>query len=162
MVGEISDGSENKCICKQCGKTGKSISLMREHIEANHVAGFVHYCDICGHAAKTRDAVRKHKRKNHKPSEESLDLSATDPVKPEQVDERVKSLTSYKSVKERMCKVCGKEGQSTSIVRHIERNHIATAVPNLCQNCRKLFGTREALRRHKANSQCIVNRLGRD
>ena len=163
MIGEVSDGSDNKCICKQCGKRGKSKGLMREHVEASHIAGFVHFCDICGDAAKTRDAVRKHKRKTHEPSqEESLDLSVTDPVKPEQVDDRVRSLIAYKSVKERKCKVCGKEGQSTSIVRHIERNHIATAVPNLCENCRKLFGTREALRRHKANSQCIVNRLGRE
>ena len=50
---------------------------------------------------KSKETVRKHKRKNHEPSQESLDLSATDPVKPEQVDDRVKSLTSYKSVKER-------------------------------------------------------------
>ena len=161
MIGEVADGSD-KCICKQCGKTGKSKGLMREHVEASHIAGFLHFCDICGDAGKTRDAVKKHKRKNHKSSQESLDLSETGNVKAEQVDDAVKSMTLYKSVRERICKVCGKEGQSTSIMRHIERNHIVTAIPNLCENCRKLFGTREALKRHKSNSQCIVNRLGRD
>ena len=158
MIGEVTDGSD-QYICKRCGKIGKNIALMKEHVEASHIAGFVHFCDVCGDAAKTRDAVKKHKIKNHKPSQESLDI---DTVEPEEVDDRVKSMTSYKSVKERICKVCGKEGQSTSIMRHIERNHIVTAKPNLCENCRKLFGTREALKRHKSNSQCIVNRLGRD
>ena len=162
IIGKVANDSD-KCICKQCGKTGKSMSLMREHVEECHITGFVHFCDICGDAAKTRDAVKKHKTKKHKPSQESLDLSATGHhVKPEQVDDTVKSMTLYKNVRERICKVCGKQGQSTSIMRHIERNHIVTAIPNLCENCRKLFGTREALKRHKSNSQCIVNRLGRD
>ena len=162
MIGEFSDGSAKR-ICKQCGKTGESYSDMREHVETIHIAGFVHFCDICGDAAKTREDVKKHKKNNHKkPSQESLVLSTTDMVKAEEMDDRVRSLMEWASVRERVCKVCGKQGQSTSIMRHVERNHIVTEIPNLCENCRKLFGTREALKRHKAKSQCTANRLGRD
>ena len=116
IIGEFSDGSAKR-ICKQCGKTSESYSDMREHVETSHIAGFVHFCDICGDAAKTREDVKKHKKNNHKKlSQESLVLSTTDLVKADEMDDRVRSLMEWASVRERICKVCGKQGQATSII----------------------------------------------
>ena len=50
-------------------------------------------------------------------------------------------------VKAYVCKVCGKEGYSSSIKDHIERNHVeGINVP--CNQCEKSFRSRHALRLH--------------
>ena len=47
-----------------------------------------------------------------------------------------------------ICKVCGKEGGSSSIKYHIERSHLeGLVVP--CDQCEKSYTTRIDLRRHK-------------
>jgi len=46
--------------CKVCGKEGK-LSRIRDHIEANHITGISHTCNICGKSSSTRDALRRHK-----------------------------------------------------------------------------------------------------
>ena len=151
-----------KYTCKECGKTSIYPKHMRDHIEANHISGFIHYCDDCGKGVKTRDALKKHRRNYCKSRKEPpKDKMSSVSVRPEQVSETVKSMMekgttvllseSNKSVKERICKVCGKEGRMASIMRHIERHHIKTGIPNSCDICGKLFNTREALKRHKSN-----------
>jgi len=59
------DGKEKGRICKVCGKEG-SWANVRTHIEANHITGVSHTCNICGNIAKTRESLRIHKSKYHK------------------------------------------------------------------------------------------------
>ena len=51
-------------ICKVCGKEGKHGNIMK-HIEANHITGVSHSCDICGTTTRSRPALVMHKRRNH-------------------------------------------------------------------------------------------------
>merc|ERR1712129_321920 len=52
-------------ICKVCGKEGQ-MGDIQKHIEANHITGISHTCNICGTTTRTRDAMGKHKRKHDK------------------------------------------------------------------------------------------------
>ena len=77
----------------------------------------------------------------------------------QQLDETVKSMmeTSQSLVRYgknqgrgKTCKVCGKEGQTTDIMRHIEANHLeGVAIP--CNHCNKIFRSRHSLRNHVLN-----------
>ena len=47
-----------------------------------------------------------------------------------------------------ICQICGKEGNKTNIIDHIESNHIGgIALP--CQMCEKTFRSRHMIRNHK-------------
>ena len=48
----------------------------------------------------------------------------------------------------RICKVCGKEGDQSQIMQHIEANHI-TGISIPCDLCGKAFGSRPSLKDHK-------------
>ena len=50
--------------CKLCGKEGYK-SEVASHIEAKHITGVSHSCDVCGKSIRSRDALRKHKSRNH-------------------------------------------------------------------------------------------------
>ena len=163
MIDEVTGGPSAKIYtCKECGKIGTYPMHMRDHVEAHHISGFLHYCDNCGKGVRTRDALKKHRR-NYciKYRTEPPKMSTVTTVRPEQVNETVKSMIekgktlllseSNKSVTERICKVCGKEGRMVNIMRHVERHHIKSGIPNSCEICGKLFNTREALKRHKSN-----------
>ena len=52
-------------ICKVCGKEG-SWSDIKNHIEANHIAGISIPCGLCGKVSKTRNALIKHKSRHHR------------------------------------------------------------------------------------------------
>ena len=52
-------------VCKVCGKEGRQITI-EAHIEANHITGITHTCDICGNKATTKRAMYKHKHKYHR------------------------------------------------------------------------------------------------
>ena len=62
--------------CKECGKEGYK-SVVAAHIEANHVTGFSHSCEICGKPAKSRESLRKHRVRYH---QQKLNLSVEDMV----------------------------------------------------------------------------------
>ena len=47
-----------------CGKQTASKN-MPSHIEANHITGISHSCNICGKTSRSRDALRKHKHTYH-------------------------------------------------------------------------------------------------
>jgi len=51
-------------ICKVCGKEGQLADIMR-HIEANHITGVTHTCEICSKTYRSRNALWQHKRKEH-------------------------------------------------------------------------------------------------
>ena len=50
--------------CNICGKEAPSFN-MPSHIEANHITGVSHACDICGKASRSRQTLRMHKHRNH-------------------------------------------------------------------------------------------------
>jgi len=51
-------------ICKVCGKEGHMKNI-KDHIEANHIAGVSHTCDICGKTSRSRAGLRYHTAKYH-------------------------------------------------------------------------------------------------
>merc|ERR1712129_289945 len=52
-------------ICKVCGKEGM-MGDIQKHIEANHITGVSHACEVCGKTARTRNALRRHKLEKHR------------------------------------------------------------------------------------------------
>ena len=50
--------------CNICGKQGPS-NNMPSHIEANHITGVSHSCDLCGKVSRSRNGLRKHKGRDH-------------------------------------------------------------------------------------------------
>ena len=72
----------------------------------------------------------------------------------EELDQKVKSMMKFSdktlSGKGRLkiCTVCGKEGDHTSITNHIEANHVS-GLPIPCELCGSIARTRAALRVHK-------------
>ena len=51
-------------ICKVCGKEG-TLQNTVDHIEANHITGVSHTCNICGKSSRSRQGLRHHKSKHH-------------------------------------------------------------------------------------------------
>ena len=77
----------------------------------------------------------------------------------QQLDEQIKSMMEFsgnmvtvgkETSKGSICKVCGKEGKSIDVKRHIEVNHI-TGVTHSCDICGKNSRSRDGLRQHKTN-----------
>merc|ERR1712243_167711 len=56
--------------CKVCGKEGARAHVA-PHIEAKHLAGVSHTCDLCGKTARSRDGLRKHNKNFHTNTAES-------------------------------------------------------------------------------------------
>ena len=52
-------------ICKVCGKEGHG-TLIRDHIEANHLEGVSIPCVFCDNTFASRNALSKHTSRNHK------------------------------------------------------------------------------------------------
>ena len=51
-------------VCNVCGNEGQRAHVVR-HIEANHITGVSHSCDICGKTSRSRNALINHKCENH-------------------------------------------------------------------------------------------------
>ena len=71
MINEMIHKNESLYTCTVCGKatSGKSLGKrqnLRDHVEARHVVGVSHNCQICGAEAKTRNSQRMHMRSYHK------------------------------------------------------------------------------------------------
>ena len=64
---DISEGSGKGPLatCNVCGKEG-SYRHMPSHVEANHITGVSHSCDICGKISRSRNGLSQHKIKDHK------------------------------------------------------------------------------------------------
>ena len=58
------DGKGYIATCNICGKEAPSRN-MPGHIEANHITGVSHPCDLCGKVSRSRDALRMHKNRDH-------------------------------------------------------------------------------------------------
>ena len=85
--------------------------------------------------------------------------SVGDVIDIQTLDEKVRSLMQKsQNLAKRgdrradMCTVCGKEGESSSIISHIEANHLeGVSIP--CNNCGKIFRYRYGLGKHYAKWQ---------
>ena len=55
--------------CGMCEMQMKRKHNMKRHVEAFHVSGFVHSCNICGSKHKTKAAVEAHMYQNHRENE---------------------------------------------------------------------------------------------
>ena len=51
-------------ICKVCGKEGE-VQNIKSHIEANHITGIEHPCELCGKISRSRNALRVHRATQH-------------------------------------------------------------------------------------------------
>ena len=51
--------------CNICGKEAPYRALPR-HVEANHLEGVSHSCNICGAISRSRDGLRHHKSDYHR------------------------------------------------------------------------------------------------
>ena len=54
------NGQGKMALCNVCGKE-KYFKHMLQHIEANHITGVSHACDLCGKVSRSRNALSKHK-----------------------------------------------------------------------------------------------------
>ena len=52
-------------ICRVCGKEGLHFNI-QAHIEAKHITGSSHTCDICGKKFKTKNSLSVHKSIHHR------------------------------------------------------------------------------------------------
>ena len=60
------NGTQRKAfICKVCG-TELGFSDMTRHVEANHITGVTHSCEICGQISRSRNALRQHTYSVHR------------------------------------------------------------------------------------------------
>ena len=86
----------------------------------------------------------------------------------QELDEQIKSMMEVsetiltignKPVRAKICKVCGKEGQTANIMTHIESNHITTSnISHSCDICGKISRSRHGLRLHKAKEHVLCGR----
>ena len=85
----------------------------------------------------------------------------------QELDEQIKSMMEVsetmltvgtKKARAKICKVCGKEGQTANIMTHIESNHITTSnISHSCDICGKISRSRNGLRLHKAKEHPSCN-----
>ena len=61
---KTANGQNYIASCNICEKQAASMNI-RSHIEANHITGFSHPCNICGKSSRSRDGLRKHKQAYH-------------------------------------------------------------------------------------------------
>ena len=57
--------------CNICG-IEKAKKDMSRHIEAHHITGVSHTCDICGASSRSKHGLEKHKLRNHNKSQAKL------------------------------------------------------------------------------------------
>ena len=58
------NGQGSMATCNICGKEAP-LKAMPRHVEAYHIEGVTHACDICGKMSRSRDGLRRHKLKFH-------------------------------------------------------------------------------------------------
>ena len=51
-------------VCKVCGKEGE-VQNIKSHIEANHITGIEHPCELCGKISRSRNGLRMHRATQH-------------------------------------------------------------------------------------------------
>ena len=62
--GDVSIKNGKLATCNICGKEGIYQNVSR-HIEASHISGVSHTCEICGTISRSRNGLRQHKMTKH-------------------------------------------------------------------------------------------------
>ena len=62
---DVSIANGKLATCNICGKEGIYQTVSR-HIEANHITGVSHACEICGVISRSSQGLQRHKQRNHK------------------------------------------------------------------------------------------------
>ena len=65
LTEKVDQAYRKMVICNVCGHEGPRAFVVR-HIEAKHITGVSHPCDICGKTARSRNALIVHKSTYHK------------------------------------------------------------------------------------------------
>ena len=60
----LANGKQRAAVCQVCGKEAQT-SLIKDHIEANHIEGITIPCNLCEKKFRTRSAFRSHVRDQH-------------------------------------------------------------------------------------------------
>ena len=58
------NGQGKMATCNICGKQGP-FKAMPRHVEANHISGVSHACDICGSISRSKNGLKQHTLKIH-------------------------------------------------------------------------------------------------
>ena len=61
-------------ICNVCGKQAPYMNMKR-HVEANHITGVSHECDLCGKTSRSKHATLLHKTRYHSISADSKQIA---------------------------------------------------------------------------------------
>ena len=61
----VSSSGGKMATCNICGKEGPYKDMPR-HVEANHIIGVSHACNVCGIISRSKDGMRQHVTRNHK------------------------------------------------------------------------------------------------
>ena len=62
---DVSSNRGKMATCNICGKE-KPYKDMPRHVEANHISGVSHACDICGSISRSKGGMRQHMKIYHK------------------------------------------------------------------------------------------------
>ena len=60
----LANGKQRASVCQVCGKEGQT-SLIKDHIEANHLEGISIPCNLCEKTFRSRKTLRHHKLHQH-------------------------------------------------------------------------------------------------
>ena len=60
----LASGKQRASVCQVCGKEGQT-SLIKDHIEANHLDGITIPCNLCDKTFRSRRSLRNHKLHQH-------------------------------------------------------------------------------------------------
>ena len=60
----LASGKQKASVCQVCGKEGQT-SLIKDHIEANHLEGIAIPCNLCEKTFRSRRSLRNHKQHQH-------------------------------------------------------------------------------------------------
>ena len=58
------NGKKAESLCQACGKEG-AYQTIKDHIEAHHIEGVSHSCNVCEKTFRSRPALYMHNKRNH-------------------------------------------------------------------------------------------------
>merc|ERR1712204_65082 len=64
-IGRGAHPNQNAKVCKVCGKEGE-MNDIKKHIEADHITGVSHNCNICGKISRSSNSLSVHKSREHR------------------------------------------------------------------------------------------------
>ena len=157
-------------VCLLCGKRGRDMYHLREHLEAAHAHLSPGYqCQLCAQEFKSHNSWKVHMKKYHwemrfRPVTVFLSSQSREALTTCVAGNDRSILLKY--VERELlvegslfkCTLCGKSGaQKNNVVNHVENIHFPGTFQYICPVCNKPMITKKALdnhihRNHKENS----------